>query len=109
MAKAKVVSGDQGSQEFDELRKCVHSILLILEHGLSNVVVAADATAATTALIAIRAAIVNGTTSGTAAFTTGNASLPVREVTGVLPRVKTKQMAPTTTSAATLDGSDKNY
>lgn len=108
MAKAKVVSGDQGSQEFDELRKAVHSILLLLEKGLVNVVVASDATVATTALVGIRDAIIAGTTN-TATFTTVTTTLPNREVTGVIPRVKSHQMTPAILGSANIDPNDKNY
>lgn len=37
MAKARRVVGDQNSEEFDQMRRCVHSIMLVLQNVASEV------------------------------------------------------------------------
>jgi hypothetical protein len=101
MARAKRVPGDQGSQEFDHLRKTVHTILMLLEKlSTAN---SADAAALLASANAIGDAVTNGVTSSS------DAVVPNREVLGVLPAVKTHQMVPTSTSTVVLNSSDKNY
>jgi hypothetical protein len=100
MAKAKVVPSDIGSVEFDELRKAVHTLYLLIENALAAVTVEASDTATVqavqTALVNIRTAITNGTYSG-------------REVLGVIPKTKKHQAAQMSTNTVTLSISDKNY
>lgn len=101
MAKAKVVASDQGgSVEFDELRKLVHTLLMLL--GTLNSTDVTDATTLLAAAQAIGDAVKNGTTASTSALGT-------REVLGVLPKVQRHQSPQTSGSTVTLNPASKNY
>lgn len=98
MAKAKVVVGDQNSREFDELRKTVHTILLLLETLNSTAVTDAGT------LLAAAQAIGNAVNTGVTA-----AGLGSREVCGVVPKVKFHPLPSTNPNLVPLVATDKAY
>lgn len=101
MAKAKVVPSDIGSVEFDELRKAVHTILMLLEKlSTAN---SADAAGLLASANAIGDAVANGVTAST------DAVVPSREVLGVLPKTQRHQSPQMAISKVTLSPANKNY
>ena len=64
MAKARKVVADQNSEELDQLRRTVHSLMIILENVGTNLAAAIDPADVGTALEAAIATGVDSDTSG---------------------------------------------
>lgn len=102
MAKARVVVSDVSSEEVDELRRCVHSLLHMMETAAASI----TATATAEQVLSVwSAAIASGVDNNPNAV--ANVVSSGREIVGVYP---SRKLPPRrrSTKLVTLEASDKS-
>lgn len=102
MAKARNVVGDQNSEELDVLRRCVHTMLIMLENLGTDLEAAADFTDVNNIGIGLNAAISTGLDSAATDYTGSGL-----EIAGVNPTPKHPKR-PQSAAAGALKDLDLN-